>query len=243
MCTVSYVPLEEGFILTSNRDEMKGRPASLPPEFYETADGISLYYPQDPVGKGTWIAVSEDERVVCLLNGAFRAHTHRPPYNRSRGLIALEAFRFETPFDFYKGIPLEGVEPFTLVLVWSEQLYEFRWDGRHKFLLSLPRAPYLWASSTLYTDQVLSLKKEWLHSWLQSEQAPSQQGLFDFHENGGIADPLNGMKIDRPNGLATVSITSVQVRAHEVSMLQKTSEGKWFEDEWQTRWADESWAG
>ncbi|HSZ72845.1 MAG TPA: NRDE family protein, partial [Cytophagaceae bacterium] len=173
MCTVSYIPLYDGFILTSNRDEQSGRPVSLAPDFYISAQGVALYYPKDQLGKGSWIAASEDERVVCLLNGAFHTHKHQPPYNRSRGLIVLEAFQYETAFHFYTQINLDGVEPFTLVMIWFGLLYEFKWDGRNKHFISLPNQPYLWASATLYSNEVVTLKRKWLEEHLNTHPHPT----------------------------------------------------------------------
>ncbi|MDF2455507.1 MAG: hypothetical protein K0R51_1500 [Cytophagaceae bacterium] len=239
MCTVSYVPLERGFILTSNRDELAGRPASLPPDFYEMSQGFSLYYPKDPAGKGSWIAASEDERIVCLLNGAFRPHPHLPPYDRSRGLVALEAFQYETAFEFYQKVNLKDVEPFTMVMVWAGLLFEFRWNGKEKHFISLPNQPHLWASATLYKEEIITLKRNWLNEYLETNQQPSQADMVNFHEYGGIPDLTNGMRISRSNGLQTLSITSFQVSKHEVSVLQNTFTSDVFEDSWRTQLADE----
>jgi len=104
---------------------------------------------------------------VCLLNGGFHAHQHQPPYSRSRGLIVLEAFQYDTPFHFYQAVDLNGVEPFTMIMVWAGLLFEFRWNGMEKHFLSLPKQPYLWASATLYSDEVLALKRSWLEKYLQ----------------------------------------------------------------------------
>jgi hypothetical protein len=239
MCTVSYVPLDNGFVLTSNRDELADRPASLPPGFYVTEEGVSLYYPKDPIGKGSWIAASEDERIVCLLNGGYHSHPHQPPYNRSRGLIVLEAFQYETPFDFYQSIDLIGVEPFTLIMVWAGLLFEFRWSGSEKHFLSLPNQPYLWASATLYNNESIALKRSWLKKYLEDHPLPTQETLLDFHKDGGITDAMNGMRIKRSSGLQTLSITSIQLLGHEMSVMQNTFQAPLFEDSWSTQFADE----
>ena len=239
MCTVSYVPLENGFILTSNRDEQSGRPASVPPDFYVTEEGLSLYYPKDPMGKGSWIAASEDERMVCLLNGAFHSHKHQPPYNRSRGLVVLETFEYETPFDFYQSVDLKEVEPFTMIMVWSGLLFEFRWNGKEKYFLSLPHQPHLWASSTLYSDEVMALKRSWLKEYLEMNPSPTQGMMVGFHEHGGISDPINGMCISRSNGLKTLNITSFQLMNHETTIVQNAFASPLFEDSWRTQFADE----
>lgn len=230
MCTVSYIPLKGGFVLTSNRDETPKREASLDPDFY-THEGHSLYYPKDPEGQGTWIAVSEDERVACLLNGAFEKHVHRPPYNRSRGLVVLESFTYDSPFDFYAGVDLEGVEPFMLLLVWASCVYELRWTGVNKHFTSLPNIPHLWASATLYEPAVVTTKQGWLTDFLQAHPNPDQESLVHFHQHGGIPDPQNGMLIDRQGSVKTLSITSIQIVKSEVNIIQNDFTNV-FEDTW-----------
>ena len=75
MCTVTVIPKinsELGFILTSNRDEAADREA-LPPEFYMEKE-IKMLYPKDKLAGGTWIGISEKNRLICLLNGEFKPH-------------------------------------------------------------------------------------------------------------------------------------------------------------------------
>ena len=232
MCTVSYIPISNGFVLTSNRDETPRREPSLEPDFY-THGHISLYYPKDPQGTGTWIAVSEDERVACLLNGAFDAHVHCPPYNRSRGLVVLESFNFETPFHFYTAVDLEGVEPFTLVMVWSNNVYELRWTGTQKYFTSLPNIPHLWTSATLYSSSVARKKKIWMADFLSNNTKPSQKDILIFHKEGGEIDSQNGMRIDRPGSVKTLCTTSIQIVNAEVTVMQDNFE-EVFEDTWES---------
>ena len=56
MCTVTYLPLEnDGFILTSNRDESPMR-KTIPPKKY-LENGVELAYPKDQLAGGTWICL------------------------------------------------------------------------------------------------------------------------------------------------------------------------------------------
>jgi len=59
MCTVTYIPSteENGFVLTSNRDEKEFRPTS-PPEIYAYGN-CKLVYPRDEQAGGSWIAINE----------------------------------------------------------------------------------------------------------------------------------------------------------------------------------------
>ncbi|NDC40852.1 MAG: hypothetical protein EBZ77_04755, partial [Chitinophagia bacterium] len=55
MCTVTYLPLDNGHILTSNRDEQLLRQAAAPPELIEGKTG-GILFPRDGKAGGTWIA-------------------------------------------------------------------------------------------------------------------------------------------------------------------------------------------
>ncbi len=71
MCTVTYLPLgNNNFILTSNRDETPLR-KTIPPKEYDE-NGVELTYPKDELAGGTWIGLSDKNRLVCLLNGGFK---------------------------------------------------------------------------------------------------------------------------------------------------------------------------
>ena len=102
MCTVTYIPNKDGFILTSNRDENAARS----PKNITRIDqnGTELVFPRDTTAGGTWIAVSETNRMVCVLNGAFDKHKHRPPYRRSRGLLVLDFFNFPNAESFFEEV-------------------------------------------------------------------------------------------------------------------------------------------
>ena len=83
MCTVTYIPQsEDSFILTSNRDEMPKRSAIGLVEL-ELANKKVLF-PRDPKANGTWIASSSTHQLVCLLNGAFVKHKHKPPPQKTQ---------------------------------------------------------------------------------------------------------------------------------------------------------------
>jgi uncharacterized protein with NRDE domain len=123
MCTVSFLPKKgNSFILTSNRDEDMLRQTALPFQKY-SLNNKSLYYPKDPKAGGTWIATEPNSFTVCLLNGAFKAHTPNPPYNKSRGIVLLDFFKYNNQYDFIKQYDFSNIEPFTLLFVKRQQDY------------------------------------------------------------------------------------------------------------------------
>jgi hypothetical protein len=86
MCTVTIVPLADGYRLMCNRDEHHSRPAALPPRRV-SVDGHDATMPIDPQGGGSWIAAVDGGLSVAMLNRMPR----RPPAAnrtlRSRGEI------------------------------------------------------------------------------------------------------------------------------------------------------------
>lgn len=212
MCFVTYLPYQQGFILTSNRDEHVGRPKALPPKKY-TINGKSVFYPQDGLAGGTWIATSSNV-TLCLLNGAFVKHRHQPPYRQSRGLVVLDFFEYENFDDFVQSYNFRGIEPFTLVIVEqneTQRLAEIRWDGEqlyHKLLDA--EMSYAWSSVTLYSDEVIQERELWFKKWQKQHALFEGDDVLDFHSFGGKGDVENDLIINRNDELQTVSVTQIQ---------------------------------
>ena len=170
MCTVTYIPTGKNkFIFTSNRDEAPKRSATGMVE--KKIDGKALLYPQDALANGTWISISDKNQLVCILNGAFVKHKHRPPYRLSRGIMALDFFSYSTANDFFGKFDFEGIEPFTMIVFDDGKLYEFRWDEKEKHIAQLDISKqYIWASSTLYSEEWQAKRKEWFEDWKKKIQ-------------------------------------------------------------------------
>lgn len=223
MCTVSFIYKGgKDFILTSNRDEGVGR-KTIVPQCYKNEEGV-LLYPKDSVAGGTWIGVSDKNRLLCLLNGAFDNHIKRNDYVKSRGLLVKELLVVDDLIESIKKVCCDGIEPFTLLVVdWSTSnllLYELVWDGAHKNLSVLPLISRIWSSSTLYTDEMKNLRKEWFSGFLNNSKEVSSKDVWDFHEYYSVGDKNIDLQIDRGN-LKTVSITSVVKNKEVVSMCYK----------------------
>lgn len=213
MCTVTYLPLiNRGFILTSNRDETPTRAAI---ELRQN-DEKNLLYPREPKAGGTWICASATERLVCLLNGAFEKHQHRPPYRRSRGLVVLDFFEYENASQFLQVYDFQGIEPFTMVIWERGLLAELRWDEQQTHFKYLDtQQPHIWSSSPLYPQPVRAMRESWFADWLiQNADNQSPESILKFHQTAGTGDPENDVKMYRRNGLVqTISITQVLYHA------------------------------
>jgi hypothetical protein len=211
MCTVTFLPYKEKVFITSNRDEKHWRSPAIPPDSYDFSTG-RIFFPKDGDAGGTWFAVHENGHVVVLLNGAFRFHLSQPPYRKSRGVIVLELVQTASPFDSFRSVNLENIEPFTLVLWERDQLFECRWDGEKKHTIMLDRSiPHIWSSATLYDEKIAAERKAWFTAWLQGQSSFSQNDLFHFHRFAGRGDPANGLMMNRDGKVFTVSITGVEI--------------------------------
>lgn len=183
MCSVSYFPVNEGFILTSNRDERAGRETISPKTYKHQSQNI--VYPKDSEKGGTWIAWSENKEGLCLLNGGFKKHKHTGNYSRSRGNIALERFNYEHPWDFITLIDLTDVEPFTIILFDirdSVFLMELVWDGKQKHANYLdPNIMHFWCSSTLYTSRLKSARRRMFEEWQMRQDTICPDKILEYH--------------------------------------------------------------
>ncbi|GHB59346.1 NRDE family protein [Persicitalea jodogahamensis] len=222
MCVVTYIPAASGgFILTSNRDESIRRQAAIPPRRY-LIDEQLITFPKDPKAGGTWVATTEN-RTLCLLNGAFQNHSHRPPYRRSRGLVVLDAFSYDSPHAFARDYDFTGIEPFTLIMVDRVDafatLHELRWDGTKPHFKCLPAdTPRIWSSVTLYSEDIVREREGWFQNWLTAPHTKLAAEIIAFHTSAGKGDPANDLLVDR-GSLKTVSITQIQAQHNEVSVF------------------------
>ncbi len=219
MCTVTYIPQENNtFILTSNRDEAVGR-KTLPPDFYDIED-VKMLFPKDAVAGGSWIGLSEKNRLVCLLNGGFKKHLRQERYRMSRGIIVKELLKTDAFEDTLYGFDYKGVEPFTIVAIsWETTLvaFELVWDGELSHIRKLDSTPHIWSSSTLYTDDMKDKRKKWFSAFLDQNQTESFEDMFNFHTEAGEGNPNVDILLDR-GLLKTVSITQVRKTEEDCKM-------------------------
>jgi uncharacterized protein with NRDE domain len=206
MCTVTYIPVRNGFYLTSNRDEKQSRPAALEPGTYRGRTG-SLLFPKDRRAGGTWFAVHEKGHVAVLLNGACHPHTPKPPYRRSRGLILLDLIDQPNSLQAFLDIDLDNIEPFTFILVEEGRLHECRWDGlRRSHRRPDAGLPHIWSSATLYSPEVIRKRERWFRNWLEGHPQPDSEAILGWHQQAGEGDAHNDVLMNRGGQMLTVSI-------------------------------------
>lgn len=219
MCTVSYLPKDNGdFIFTCNRDEDPSR-ATKVPRVYEI-DEAKYVYPKDEIAGGTWLAMADFGRVVCLLNGAYEAHERKLPYRYSRGLVVKKVLEADNPKWVIEALELEGVEPFTLIVLdWSFMpiCIELIWDGVKKDIRILSHQAKIWSSSTLYDKPVQQERRKWFKDFLLENTDPSVGDVLRFHKSYNAQYPEKSVFMKRA-GVETRSITSIEKRADQLTM-------------------------
>lgn len=218
MCTVTIIPKgKNNFVLTTNRDEAPER-ATVPPDFY-TIDDTTMLFPKDARAGGTWVGISEKQRVVCLLNGAFWQHERQPRYRMSRGLVVTDfliAKSMEHTIELYD---FEGIEPFTMLIVdWNYPLsiYELVWDGREPCLKKLPLEPKIWSSSSLYSEGMKQQRNLWFTVFKLNNKLNANT-LMHFHKTAGHENKNYGVVMDR-GFVKTTSITQIEKSGRLVEM-------------------------
>jgi hypothetical protein len=218
MCTVTYLPLKGGFILTSNRDEALVRKPALVPNVYDH-NGVQLLFPKDGEAGGTWIATAADGRTVCLLNGAFVRHHHNPPYRKSRGLVVLDFFNLPDAKAFADSYDLTGIEPFTILVVEKGLLYELRWDGNQKFFTKLDeKKATIRCSVTLYPPEVIALREKWFGEWLAVHLQFKIEDILAFHLFAGEGEDHVKVRMRLSSIVQTLSTTCVHFENGELKM-------------------------
>jgi hypothetical protein len=133
MCTLSWLPLPDGYLVAMNRDEQRSRAPGTPPQV-RTVGGVTVLCPSDGSAGGTWVAANALGHSLALLNRYGDTPHDGPGDPVSRGLLVLEL----------AGLPggplldealvtreLPRYRPFTLASLTpaaAPRLYE--WNGR-----------------------------------------------------------------------------------------------------------------
>lgn len=230
MCTVTIIPKgKNDFILTSNRDEAPNRTSS-PPHFY-SVNHVKLLYPKDDMSGGTWIGVSEKNRLVCVLNGGFVLHERLSNYRLSRGVVAKEFLisdAIETTIHDYN---LANIEPFTMVIAdWNDALrfFELVWDGGRKHVKELPLERKIWSSATLYSEAMRNERLQWFNTF-KSQNKLQAESLLRFHKTAGVGNEDYGVIMNR-GFVKTTSITQVEKTNDTLKMYYENLQNKTVTD-------------
>lgn len=139
MCTVTFVPRANGYLIGMNRDERIARGAGNPPGVHRL-EGTRTVCPDD---KGsTWIGSNQHGITLALLN--WNTPIAQQTFRRSRGLIIPELVSFANIGELNTALmtyEFVGCAPFRLVaaIPGDRSVLQWSWDGTH-----LARRAYGW---------------------------------------------------------------------------------------------------
>ena len=217
MCTVTiFYKGNNDFVLTSNRDEAPNR-RSIPPKFYNE-NATAMLFPKDELAGGTWIGVSEKNRLICLLNGGFTKHKRKESYQFSRGVIVKDLLASDAIEESINNYNFKNVEPFTIVIAdWNVNLkfFELVWDGETSHFDKLPLETKIWSSSTLYSDKMKAERHQWFEDFKNDNELTSKS-VLNFHSTETDNKDF-GIVMNR-GFVKTTSITQVEKNKDTLSM-------------------------
>jgi hypothetical protein len=210
MCTVTYIPLKDSILFSSNRDEDPGRKTDTPR--LHILDNTTLLYPKDGEAGGSWIGLNESGVLVILLNGGFAKHERRPAYRHSRGIIVISMLASEDPVKYWNTCNFDNIEPFSLVVYANKKLHHFVWTGIEKHSVEPDTTiPHIWSSSTLYDISAKNYRLNKFNEFIVSGKIVNKESVLNFLYNADREDILNGFVMNRHEHVKTCSISLIEM--------------------------------
>jgi len=219
MCTLTFVPTKDGFVVGMNRDEKRVRRSALHPKRFEFPSTAALY-PHESSG-GSWIACNNHGTCLALLNRNVDSPISAKNA-RSRGVLIPDLIGESDLRDTrtrYAQLDLTEILPFRLVGVFPKEsvVTEWRWDGLRREELNFEWRKRHWFSSSL-SDALAERGRgrtcEKATSSLPMSGVSWVRGLHESH------DPIPGpfsICVHREDA-ATVSYTEVHCTEEAISM-------------------------
>lgn len=209
MCTVTFIPREDGFYVAMNRDERHARPYARPPAVFEEGFARSIY-PIDCEG-GTWIACNHMGIAFTLVNWNDAPLLRKKSRTRGHVIPALVNSDCSQSAESALGtFDIKGVLPFRLVGIFPREgrLIEWRWNQRSIELHSLSWAARQWCSSSLSDATAASARMQVFEQKLRVYQTGSPAWLRQLHSSHDDRYPRFSHCVHREE-VETVSYTEL----------------------------------
>jgi hypothetical protein len=209
MCTVTFVPRNDGFYVAMNRDERIARPAASPPALFGKGLVESIY-PLDSE-RGTWIAANRTGVAFALLNWNDAQVLHQKKRTRASVIPALLSATCDHAAESaFRRLDLDGILPFRLLGIFpaEERVIEWRWDQKsiQKNIFSWTLRQ--WCSSSLSDETATATRKQVLERGLRECHAGSLTWLRQLHSSHDNSRPQFSHCVHREE-VETVSYTEL----------------------------------
>jgi len=219
MCSVTFIPRADGFLLGMNRDESRQRPAALAPRIFQYGARTALH-PSEPSG-GTWIGVN-DSGLCCALLNWYSIPSEPARVNTSRGFVVpalLAAGTMDEAGATLTGLDLEGMAPFRLVVVLPDEraVREYRWNQETLAELRLPWELQHWFSSGFDERSAQQQRFSTARRAAEESDAGALPWLRRLHTSHAPAVGPFSICMHRPDA-ATVSYTEIASSSEAAEM-------------------------
>ncbi len=182
MCTLTFIPRENGYLIAMNRDEQHGRARSFPPAIFGSA-----IYPYEPGTKGTWLAINSSGLTLALLNK--NEDGPLPVKLRSRGELIPALISANTLADVHRRlveVGFKGMWPFRLIAISPDEREICEWSRGTEFTKSHHDwEPRHWFSSGMSDIEANRIRTAVVdHVWQQPDAGtlPWLRALHRSHE-------------------------------------------------------------
>ena len=216
MCTLSFIPKHEGFLVGMNRDELLSRGSAEPPSVHEVR-GMKALYPTDVEG-GTWIAASEIGNIFAILN---RNGGGPRKKQRSRGELVtgiIGSSGFQEVESSLNRTDLTQYLPFRLIGIFhGKQAFEWTWSGKQLDLIEHGWQSRHWFSSGISDEQATESRSRIFESAWGKPDAGQRDWLRRVHCSHGEMAGAFSICVHRDDA-ASLSYTEVLVNQSEIAM-------------------------
>lgn len=219
MCTLSFVPKQDGFLIAMNRDEQRSRAVALPPALHRQGDLLALH-PSEPNG-GTWIGINESGLCLALINWYSRPqYTGKPAFSRGEiipRILACASWKEAEPI--LRTFPWERVNPFRLFAISEEHLglREYRSDGTALECIDHPWALGHWFSSGHDEASANEVRGAVCRKAAGKPDPGTLPWLVELHSSHDPEKGADSVCMHREDAV-TVSLTTVDVWQNSAAM-------------------------
>lgn len=212
-------PLDDGYLIAFNRDELVSRTPAVPPEVR-----AGWLAPTDPEGGGTWLATNQSGLTLAALN-VYEVQDWQPQEPiRSRGLLITDLAESPTLADLADRVRhhphLLHTRPFHLLAIAPDHTaLDVRWDG-DSVRATPATLPLLRVSAAFDAPAVRSAREAEFHSLIDGLKTSvhRQETLRSWFASHALNGAPRGVCMHREPLAATVSHTQVEVNATESAM-------------------------
>jgi hypothetical protein len=218
MCTLTFIPKPQGYLLGMNRDERLTRELALAPVPI-TAASLPAVYPRES-GGGTWIGSNAAGITFALLNQ--NPGPQASVKERSRGEIIpalMESPHFSEAMRRFQQTDLRRLLPFVLVGIFpAEQIIsQCQWDGNELKFLRIGWDVRHWFSSGVSDEMARKVRGSTCYESWRRRDAGSAEWLRWLHASHSPVRGSFSICVHRPDA-ATVSYTEVAYGGGELTM-------------------------